>query len=66
MWRKLACQILSKTLDIPSAIAEVAPDLLKTQAIWSNTTARRSSVGWEIILEIKKSSISLGDQQSYC
>ena len=42
-----ACQTLSKTLDISSATAGVARDLLKALAILSDTTVRRSAVDWE-------------------
>ena len=42
-----------KALEISSAIARVAPDLLKALAIWSDTANK------------KKGHISLGDQQSY-
>ena len=48
---------LSKAMDISSAKARVAPDLLKDLAILSHTTVRRSPVDWEelkIILEIRK------------
>ena len=38
---------LSKALDISSATARVAPDLLKTLAILSDTTVRRSAVDRE-------------------
>ena len=44
MWRRPACQILSKALDISSAAAPVAPDLLKALAILSDTTVRGSTV----------------------
>ena len=40
-------QTLSKALDISSATARVAPDLLKTLAILSDTTVRRSAVDRE-------------------
>ena len=68
MWRRPACQSLSEALDISSAIAWVAPDLLKTLAILSDTTVRKSAVDWEDLNHIgnqKKDQISLGDQQSY-
>ena len=42
MWRRPACQTLSKALDISSATAQVAPDLLKALAVLSDTTVRRS------------------------
>ena len=35
---------MSKALDISSATARVAPDLLKALAILSDTTVRRSAV----------------------
>ena len=38
---------LSKALDISSATARVAPDLLKALAVLSDTTIRRSAVGRE-------------------
>ena len=44
LWRRPACQMLSKALDISSATARVAPDLLKALAILSDTTVRRSPV----------------------
>ena len=47
MWRRTACQTLSKALDISSATARVAPDLLKALAILSDTTVRRLAVDWE-------------------
>ena len=47
LWRRPACQTLSKVLDISSTTAQVAPDLLKTPAILSDTTVRRSAVHWE-------------------
>ena len=45
--RRPACQTLSKVLNISSATARVAPDLLKTLAILSDTTVRRSAVDQE-------------------
>ena len=58
LWRKQVCQTLSKALDISSATAWVAPDLLKALAILSVTTIKKSAVDWEdlkpYILEIKK------------
>ena len=47
MRRRPACQTLSKALDILSATARVAPDLLKALIILSNTTVRRSTVDRE-------------------
>ena len=38
MWRRPACQTLSKSLDISNATAPVAPDLLKVLEVLSNTT----------------------------
>ena len=44
----LACQTLSKALDISSATARVvAPDLLKALVILSDTTVRTSAVDRE-------------------
>ena len=47
MWRRPAYQTLSKGLDILSATARVAPDLLKAPAILSDTTVSRSAVDRE-------------------
>ena len=47
LWRRLVCQTLSKALDISSATASVTADLLKTLAILSDATVRRSAVDWE-------------------
>ena len=44
MWRRPAYQTLSKVLDISSATARIALDLLKMLAILSDTTVRRSAV----------------------
>ena len=44
LWRRPTCQTLSKALDISSASAKVAPDLLKVLAILSDTTVKRSAV----------------------
>ena len=46
LWRP-AHQTLSKALDISDATAWVAQDLLKAQAISSDTTVRRSAVDRE-------------------
>ena len=43
LWRRAACQTLSKALDISSATARVAPDLLKALIILSVTTVTRSA-----------------------
>ena len=53
-------------MDISSATARVAPDLLKVLAILSDTTVRRSAVDQEDLKPYwkqKKDHISLGDQQ---
>ena len=47
LWRRPACQTLLKALDIQSATAPVAPDLLKALAILSDTTARRYAADQE-------------------
>ena len=47
LWRRLACQTLSKALDISTTTAQVAPDLLKALAILSGTTIRKSTVDQE-------------------
>ena len=47
MWRRPACQTLSRALDISSATAPVALDLLKALTILSDATVRRSAVDWE-------------------
>ena len=47
MWRRPACQTLSRALDISSATARVASDLLKVLATLSDTTVRRSAVDRE-------------------
>ena len=44
LWRRPICQTLSKALDMSSATARVAPDLLKIVAILSDRTTRRSAV----------------------
>ena len=55
---------MSKALDLSSAIARVAPDMVKAQAIPSDATVGRSSVNPEDI-KLKKGDISVGAQQSY-
>ena len=55
---------MSKALDLSSATARVAPDLIKDLAIPSEATVGRSSVDSEDI-KPKKGDISLGAQQSY-
>ena len=55
-------------MDISSATARVAPDLLKALAILSDTTVRRSAVDREDLKRYWKSEkkyIFLGDQQSH-
>ena len=47
LWRRPACQTLSKALDMSSATIQVAPDLLKALTVLSDTTARRFAVDWE-------------------
>ena len=47
LWRRPACQTLSKALDISSTIVQVAPDQLKALSILSDRTARRFMVDWE-------------------
>ena len=56
MWRRPACQTLSKALYISSATARVGPDLLKALAILSDTAVRSSVVDQKNILEIWKRS----------
>ena len=46
-WRRPACQTLSKALDVTSATARVAPDLLKALIILSHAIVRRSEVDQE-------------------
>ena len=68
MWRRPACQTLLNALDIPSAKASEAPGLLKSLAILSNASVRRSAVHREDQSNNgnqKKGHNSLGDQQSY-
>ena len=55
-----------ESLNISSATVQVAPDLLKTLAILSYTTVRRSAVDREDLkpyLKLEKN--YLGDQQAY-
>ena len=42
-----SCQTLPKPLDISSATAQVAPDLLKALAILPDTTVKRYAVDQE-------------------
>ena len=55
MGRRPACKTLFKALDISSATAQVAPDLLKTLAILSDTSIRRSAVDREDLKPFWKS-----------
>ena len=52
---------MSKALDISSATARVAPDLLKALAILSDTTVRRSAVDRDVL-----SSTDLEDYEKEC
>ena len=56
---------MPKALDISSATARVAPDLLKALAILSDTTVRRSAVDREDLKPYWKSKKRPRDQQSY-
>ena len=47
LWRRPASQTLSKALDMSSAAARIAPDLLKALTILSDTAVRRTSVDWK-------------------
>ena len=55
LWKRPVCQTLSKALDILSATARVAPDVLKVPAILSDTTVRESAVGREDLKRCWKS-----------
>ena len=55
LWRRPACQTLSYALDMSSATARVATDLLKALAILSDTTVRRSAVDREDLKPYLKS-----------
>ena len=48
LWRKLACQTLSKALYIIATV-QVDSDLLKALAILSDTTVKRSALEWEVL-----------------
>ena len=68
LWRKSEYQTLFKALDISSVTAWVASDLLKTQAILSDTALRRSAVIEKTCHHTgnqKKGHISQGDEQAY-
>ena len=54
-WRTPACQTLSNVLDISSATAQVAPDLLNALAITLDTTVRRFAVDQEDLQPYRKS-----------
>ena len=47
LWWRPVCQTLPKVLDISSATAQVAPDLLTVLVIPSDITVRRSAVDQE-------------------
>ena len=67
MWRRSACQTLSKAVDISSVTAWVAPNLVKVLVILSHTTVRRSVVDQEDLGHTEnqeKGQIFLVDQQS--
>ena len=53
--RRPACQTLSKALDILSATARVATDLLKAAAILSDKTVKRLAVDREDLKPYRKS-----------
>ena len=55
MGRRPACQTLSTALNISSATARLAPDLLKALAILSDANVRRSAVDWEDLKQYWKS-----------
>ena len=55
MWRRLACQTLSKALDISSATAWVAPDLLEALSVLSDTTVGKFAVDQEDLKPYLKS-----------
>ena len=63
LWRRPACQTLSKSLDISSAKARVAPGLLKALAILPDATVRRSAVDGEDLKPYIKGYIFQGDQE---
>ena len=57
-----------KVLDISSATAQVAPNLLKAIPILSDIVVRRSTVNWEDLNQYWKSEnghIFQGDQQAH-
>ena len=54
LWRRPAWETMSKRLDISSARAQVAPDLLKILAILSDTSVRRSADKFPKLLNITK------------
>ena len=66
--KKASMPTLSKALNISSAAACVAPDLLKVLAILSDASLRRSAVDREDLKpywKLEKRPIPAGDQQSY-
>ena len=62
LWRRSACQILSKALDILRATAWVAPNLLKALVILSDTTVRRSAVDQEDLKPYWRKKFSVEDE----
>ena len=56
LWRRPACQTLSKALGISSVTARVAPDLLKALTILSDTAVTTSAVDREYLKPYWKSS----------
>ena len=63
LWRRPACQTLSKALDISSAKARVAPGLLKALAILPDATVRRFAVDQEDLKPYIKGYIFQRDQE---
>ena len=55
LWKRPACQTLSKALGKSNATARVAPDLLKALAILSDTILRRFAAVWEDLKTYSKS-----------
>ena len=47
LWRILACQTLTKALDISGTTAQVAPDLIKVPAILSDAFFKWYAIEWE-------------------
>ena len=55
MWKRPAGQTLSETLDISSATAWAAPDLIKAWVVLSDATVERSAVDREDLKPFRKS-----------